>query len=148
LAWVTEVSLLDAADIPVWAALIAFRGDTSATASRHHVKAIVDELQRLGAMALLAGQVVERAGGALADHRRLCVERELAICAGIRLRHARIAADLVQPGLFDRRAERRAASQSSVLEEALGQCESRLDVLGRLAHLRANVPALRFAVLT
>jgi hypothetical protein len=75
------------------------------------------------------------------------IEREEAIAAAVRLRHARVAADLLQPGLFDRRAERRAVSQSLVLEEALGRCHQHLESLERLSTLRSDTPALRFAVL-
>jgi superfamily II DNA or RNA helicase len=148
LCWVRELSLVDAADIPVWVALMAFQARASGIGSGHDLNAITDELQHLEQTTTVAKQIVERARDALIGHQRLCVEREIAICAGIRLRHARIAADLVQPGLFDRRAERRAASQSSVLEEALGQCQARLEALARLAHVRANIPAFRFSVLT
>lgn len=74
------------------------------------------------------------------------VEREHAIAGAVRLRHARVAADLLQPGLFDRRAERRAVSQSLVLEEALGRCHQRLESLERLITLNSDPPNLRFAV--
>jgi len=63
------------------------------------------------------------------------------------LRHARVAADLLQPGLFDRRAERHAASQAGVLEEAIAQCQARLDELARLTVTQTGAPTLRFAVL-
>jgi len=75
----------------------------------------------------------------------LTTERERAICASIRIRHARIAAELLQPGLFDRRTERRAAVQSSVFEDALAQCQSRLDEATRLTDARTGSPIIRFA---
>jgi superfamily II DNA or RNA helicase len=63
----------------------------------------------------------------------LAVEREQAIADGLRQQRARIAASLLQPGLFDRRAERAAATESSTLDEALDRCATRLDELTRHA---------------
>jgi hypothetical protein len=76
---------------------------------------------------------------------RLARAREEALAAQLRLRQGRIAADMLQPGLFDHRAERRAIAQSRVLEEALGQCHARLDVLARLGAATPGEPVLRFA---
>jgi superfamily II DNA or RNA helicase len=61
----------------------------------------------------------------------LAVAREQAIVEGLRLQRARIAASLLQPGLFDRRADRAAATQNATLDEALDRCARRLDELAR-----------------
>jgi hypothetical protein len=67
----------------------------------------------------------------------LAEARERAIVEGLRRQRARIAASLLQPGLFDRRAERAAAAQNATLEEALDRCARRLDELAR--HGRVSV---------
>jgi len=61
----------------------------------------------------------------------LAVVREQAIAEGLRQQRARIAASLLQPGLFDRRADRAAATQNATLDEALDRCARRLDELAR-----------------
>jgi len=61
----------------------------------------------------------------------LAEAREQAIAEGLRHQRARIAASLLQPGLFDRRAERAAAAQNATLDEALDRCARRLDDLSR-----------------
>jgi hypothetical protein len=61
----------------------------------------------------------------------LAEARERAIAEGLRQQRARIAASLLQPGLFDRRVERAAAAQNATLDEALDRCSRRLDDLSR-----------------
>jgi hypothetical protein len=68
---------------------------------------------------------------ALNQSRSLAAARERAIADGVRRQRARLATLLVQPGLFDRRAERATASQNATLEEALDRCTQRLDELDR-----------------
>ena len=63
--------------------------------------------------------------------RVLAEARERAIAESLRQQRARIAASLLQPGLFDRRAERAAAAQNATLDEALDRCARRLDDLSR-----------------
>jgi superfamily II DNA or RNA helicase len=70
----------------------------------------------------------------------LGVEREQAIARQIAQRHARIAADLLQPGLFDRRAARQVTAQSEIAEHALAHCHERLAELER--HRSATATAL------
>ncbi len=58
-------------------------------------------------------------------------DRERAILAVMTDRHARLAATLLQPGLFDRRSERAAASQKATIEEAGARCAERIRRLAR-----------------
>ena len=69
------------------------------------------------------------------------VEREQAIARDLTARHARMAAELLQPGLFDRRTERQAATQREVVDRALTHCHERLAELER--HRNASASALR-----
>ncbi len=60
--------------------------------------------------------------------------RERAILAALDARRARMAAALVQPGLFDRRSERAASAQAAIVEEAIARCAARLaDIAGARA---------------
>ena len=57
------------------------------------------------------------------------LEREDAIARAIERHHARMAASLLQGGLFDRRTEREATAQRELLEMALTRCRTRTDEL-------------------
>jgi MoxR-like ATPase len=57
------------------------------------------------------------------------LERENAIARALERHHARLAATLLQGGLFDRRNEREAAAQRELLEMALTRCRTRIDEL-------------------
>lgn len=69
----------------------------------------------------------------------LAAARERAIFSALEDGHARMAATLLQPGLFDRRVERLSAAQSAVMHEALDQCAARL----RALHTAGDVGATR-----
>jgi hypothetical protein len=83
---------------------------------------------------------------ALAGPLDLMVERELAIVRRLQQRHARMAADMVQHGLFDRRTERAAAAQSALLEKALAQASERLRMLTGFKAARSGGYELAFAI--
>ena len=72
--------------------------------------------------------------------------RENAIVDALRRRHARLSAGLVQPGLFDRRAERAAAAQASLVDSAVQTSIVRLARLGRLSDLREDNRAIVFRI--
>jgi len=147
LLWVAEVSTCGEDDLPVWTTLIGMDGVAS-EAARSDIRSLARDLGiHADRMNVGLQRPIVEAIGALKQLVTLNSVRERAICAGIRTRHARIAAELLQPGLFDRRAERRAAAQSSVFEEALAQCQSRIDDLARLAEPQAGPPVIRFAAL-
>jgi hypothetical protein len=73
--------------------------------------------------------------------------REHSLANVLQSRHARLSAGLLQRGLFDRRDERLASAQTSLLEEALSQSASRLRELGGFDHLRIDAAELVFALL-
>jgi hypothetical protein len=72
--------------------------------------------------------------------------RELAILDSAERRGARLAAGLLQGGLFDRRGERAAAAQRAALHEALALSLERLRRIDRLHQVIAGacVPAFTF----
>jgi hypothetical protein len=148
--WVVDLPLDADAGEAAWTSVVALRLPLSGPGiERRFTKAVLATLEaRMTAAALeLTKPAAGAATAALWDAVQIGVSREQAICAAIRVRHARIAADLLQPGLFDRRAERGAAAQAMVLEDALAQCQDRLQQLARLAAAQPGSPRLRFAVL-
>jgi superfamily II DNA or RNA helicase len=72
-------------------------------------------------------------------------QREEHLIGHLRRRRARLAADLIQRSLFDNRAERFAASQAAVLEQALARSRHRLQELDGLDSLEAEGWRLSFA---
>jgi superfamily II DNA or RNA helicase len=102
---------------------------------------------------ILAEKLADAESGLLAGLQRiltapvdLMIEREQAIARRLRHQHARMAADMVQHGLFDRRTERAAAAQSVLLEKALAQVGERLHMLGSLKSVRARGYELVFGI--
>jgi superfamily II DNA or RNA helicase len=76
----------------------------------------------------------------------LMTRRERAIVRELQRHHARLSADLIQRGLFDRRVERAAEAQSALLEAALAGSQARLDSLGQLSSIHADELRLVFAL--
>jgi superfamily II DNA or RNA helicase len=143
--WVLWLEWTDADGQLVWETLAGIKADHRwpQHRPRHGIRRLVDaswtrireeaadELHRL---ALLASRSM-RASTSLA------VAREQAIARDVAQRHARIAADLLQPGLFDRRLERLADAQRAVVDRALAQCKQRMAELDRRCDTTA--PAVR-----
>ncbi|HET9358112.1 MAG TPA: DEAD/DEAH box helicase [Vicinamibacterales bacterium] len=77
----------------------------------------------------------------------LASRRERAIASSIAADRARLAADLLQPGLFDRRAERLRAAQAAVLDEALAHCRAHLETISGTGHPVIERLHLAFAVI-
>jgi superfamily II DNA or RNA helicase len=76
----------------------------------------------------------------------LAVQREQAIAGALRDSHARLSVALLQPGLFDRRAERAVAAQAARVDEALDKSRSRLDAFERLRKLRCGDRRVLFGI--
>jgi superfamily II DNA or RNA helicase len=70
--------------------------------------------------------------------------RERDIADALARSGARLAA--IQPGLFDRRADRLAAAQRATLEEAIARCRQRLAELSRLEHTRKGARDVLFGI--
>jgi superfamily II DNA or RNA helicase len=90
--------------------------------------------------------VVANTSAAVAVWVDLAERREEAIVTGLRESHARLSADLLQPGLFDRRAERAAAAQASRVEEAVQKSLARRMLLARARRLHAADRRVVFGV--
>jgi hypothetical protein len=91
--------------------------------------------------------LIARLAAALRAPVELAILREHAIMAAAEQRHARMAAALVQPALFDRRAERAASSQAEALAEMLGRCRTYLARLLRRQQRLTGAREAAFALL-
>ena len=76
----------------------------------------------------------------------LSLRREHAIADDLRQHHARLSAELLQPGLFERRAERAAAAQTARVDEAISKSQARSGALDRLKRLRCGDHRLLLAI--
>ena len=76
----------------------------------------------------------------------LAMSREEAIRRALADRRARMAAMLVQPGLFDRTSERAATAQAAIADEALSRCDARLAALAMAHTVAVSSRELLFAV--
>ena len=85
-------------------------------------------------------------GASMRPWLRVAMAREQAIAAALQRRHARMAAAVLQPGLFDRRANRAAAGQSALAAAALQRSTQRGEWLAELHHLQADELSLVFAI--
>jgi hypothetical protein len=72
----------------------------------------------------------------------LAIRRETAIVAELEHQRARLASALLQPGLFDRRAERAAATRDATLDEALARCTRRMAELASGSRISLDRPRL------
>ena len=76
----------------------------------------------------------------------LLTRRENAIIDALRQQHARLSLSLLQPGLFDRRAERAAAAQAAIVDAAVRASLARLQALGRLRDLHEGAREIAFGI--
>ena len=142
--WALWVEFADSEGQLLWETLIGVSGEPGWTRQRprEEIRRLVDTswkqvqedagIQQRGFIQLVSDSL--RASMALA------LEREHAIAREIAQRGARMAVNLLQPGLFDRRAERQVAAQREVIDNALAQCRGRL---AELLRQRAAAAALR-----
>jgi hypothetical protein len=131
--WVYRLIVEDLDLQPLWITLLGIRESSPIARSNGAIRRRIDLLTvRLeSALTPAAQRVLSAFREAAHTPRSLAVERERAIAESVRQERARMASFLLQPGLFDRRAERAAAAQNATLGEALERCERRLDELHR-----------------
>jgi superfamily II DNA or RNA helicase len=134
--WAFRLEFTDADDEILWETLIGLSFDAASCASRRSddIRRHADRSRASLAPAVRRAEDALRADviTALRTPVALASLREEAILAVADARHGRLAAALVQRGLFDRRAERAAATQDAALHEMLSRCRERLSKLARL----------------
>ena len=78
--------------------------------------------------------------------RQTMLRREDAIVEALRMRHARLAATLLQPRLFDGRVQRAAEAQAATTEAAMRHSRARREALDRLTRLREETRTVVFGI--
>ncbi|HEU5258315.1 MAG TPA: helicase-related protein [Vicinamibacterales bacterium] len=107
----------------------------------------VDDLGPDGNVAVACHeQALASAATDIAPWLELSHRREAAIARSVDENHARLSAKMLQPGLFDRRAERVAAAQAARVDEAIARSRDRVDALDRLRQLGCGERRLLFGI--
>jgi superfamily II DNA or RNA helicase len=132
--WIYRL-VFDNSDLhPLWTTAVGVREDGGDLVVAHkaiRTKAGSVTATAEPAIAAVSARLLSSCVTALQPSHALACERERAIAEGLRQQQARLATSLLQPGLFDRRAEHLAAAQHVTLETALDRCRSRLAELER-----------------
>ena len=137
--WVFRLELTGDDDL-IWEALVGVSFDAGCCRSRcsDHVRRHADRSRASLTSTVSQAERTWQASVAAAVDRpiSLAILREQAILDAAHHRHGRLAASLLQRGLFDRRVERTAAAHDAALDEMLSRCRTRLERL-----VRRRVPA-------
>jgi superfamily II DNA or RNA helicase len=143
--WGVHFSFADAGAHIVWSALLG------AMISHGNPDALLYPNE--GAASLLVSRLESQRDAALASLRESLYaflepasRRERALVETLEIERARLSAALLQRGLFDRRAERRRAAQSAVLDEALLRCRTRLSEIASATEIVAEPGRLAFVL--
>jgi superfamily II DNA or RNA helicase len=148
--WVYRLVLEDAESQPIWDTVIGVVDETSLVprGSRNFrawfgsFDHVIEPILMVASEALLGSL-----RSALHEPVTLAIRREHAIADHLERQRARLATSLLQPGLFDRRAERAASARNATLDEALGRCRRRLAELERYGRLSFERPSLAFGAI-
>ena len=145
--WGMHVPFSTPDDEVIWSALLCLHGQWPPVDERPDAWRVVLDDRRTERLALeTQAAMLVQARNTIRRWRDLVEARELAIAGALAGRRARMAATLIQHGLFDRRAERVAAAQAALLEAAVRRSDARLAHLRRLT-ISAAPPRLAFAAL-
>jgi hypothetical protein len=148
--WAFRVRITDAGDEELWGTLlgvthVAQYGQRERAGTSAHFDATRELLLPIAGAHRAA--LAERVANALRQPIALGIAREQAIVAALDLRQARLAAALIQPALFDRRAERAGAAQKEIVDDAIARCRTQLTRLSRMRQPVAREPEPAFTVL-
>lgn len=148
--WVYRFVLEDSDSQPIWQTAIGIRDEISdvprlARDVRDWLESFDGLIEPL--LALASHALLSSLRAAVHEPLSVAVRRERAIAEHLQQQRARLATSLLQPGLFDHRAERVAAAQNAVLDEALGRCTLRLAELDRQHRITCERPRLAFGAI-
>lgn len=145
--WGFHLAFVDSAAWPIWDTLVG--ACTSFVASAGRPSDWIDRV--VESLLTTLDEDRERALTSLETSLKAFLNcaavRERALTRAIESERARLSASLLQPGLFDRRAERAFNAQAQVLDEALTRCRSRLDEIESTRRPVAVPARLVFALL-
>jgi superfamily II DNA or RNA helicase len=141
--------IVDADRRPVWETFLGIEacGPTPWLDSRYARRIELSAPRLEQSLAIEGGRALATLEASLRTPLALASRRERAIAGSIAADRARLAADLLQPGLFDRRAERLRAAQAAVLDEALAHCRTQLETISGTRHPVIERLRLAFAVI-
>ena len=129
----------------VWETVIGIRDELRAAPRRHReLRQWLDAFDRLVEPVLSSvwQALLSSLSSTLHAPLSLAIRRETAIVAELEHQRARLASALLQPGLFDRRAERAAATRDATLDEALARCTRRMAELNSGIRISLDRPRL------
>ena len=147
--WVYKVVLTTAAGRLLWESLVPIMGEVTAlrrcspTLLRTLLNPEVPTVQ--SALAGGGARLLEQLRHSMRPAIERWSARERDLTTALQVRHARLSAGLLQGGLFDRRDERLAAAQASVLDEALSRSAKHLRDTGQFDDARIDATELVFA---
>jgi superfamily II DNA or RNA helicase len=143
--WAFHCSFTDGCAGVVWRTLLG------AVTSHEHPNTLRDPIDATAALVL--SHLEGHRERALASLRvslhavlELAARRERALAGTLETERARLSAALLQRGLFDRRAERHAAAQGAVLDDALQRCRTRLAEISAASEIVAEPGQLAFVL--
>ena len=148
--WIYRLGIVDAEGQFVWDTLLGIAATIGPARERTgDLKAWVASHEQLSSFASAAHQrLLTDAARSMHASLTLAARREQAIVRTLTDHRARLAAGLLQRGLFDRRAERNAAAQTAIVDQALGRCAARLRALDLLTRIAAEPVDIRFTALS
>jgi len=148
--WIYRLGIVDAEGQFAWGTLLGIAATIAAVPERtRNLRTCTGSHEQLSSFAAAAHQrLLTDAAQSLRASLMLGMRREQAIVETLNDQRARLAATLLQRGLFDRRAERTAAAQTAIVDEALGRCVARLHALDLLTRIAAEPVDVAFTALS
>jgi len=148
--WIYRLGIMDAEGQFAWGTLLGIAATIVAVPERtRNLRTCTGSHEQLSSFAAAAHQrLLTDAAQSLRASLMLGMRREQAIVETLNDQRARLAATLLQRGLFDRRAERTAAAQTAIVDEALGRCVARLHALDLLTRIAAEPVDVAFTALS
>ena len=136
--WALWLELIDLEGRLIWETLVGVHGThpwsrpPTLTSFRRRIDAAWAELRTEATQR--HGSTIATLNDSIRTPALRALARERAIARSVEARRGRIAAHLIQQGLFDHRTERDALAQRELVELALGRCEGRIaELLNRAA---------------
>jgi superfamily II DNA or RNA helicase len=148
--WIYRLGMVDAEGQSVWDTLLGIAATIGAAPERtRDLRSWVASHEQLISFVSAAHQrLLTDAARSMHASLSLAARREQAIVETLTDHRARLAAALLQRGLFDRRTERSAAAQTAIVGDALSRCAARLRALDLLTRIAAEPVDVRFTALS
>ena len=148
--WALWLECTDANGHLVWETLVGVEAVHRWTQPNRlaDLRALVDDAGKLTGGCVAGSHLCDFIAVSVRRSAARALQRERAIAGGLTHQRARMAAGLVQGGLFDRRIERDTVAQRDLLEHALAGCLTRIDELQRCQSASAVASRPAFALIS